>query len=114
MSDSQPDTSIEAIAIIGMAGRFPGAKSVEAFWQNLKNGVHSLTRFTDQELKASNIDSALLSHPDYVRARPILDDVELFDASFFGFYPAEAEIMDPQHRVFLECAWEALENAGYA
>lgn len=93
------------IAIVGMAGRFPGAKSVGEFWENLKNGVESITRFTDEELEAGHGPSA-------IKARPILDDVEQFDASYFGILPKEAEVMDPQHRVFLECSVEALEDAG--
>ncbi|HEX6291106.1 MAG TPA: amino acid adenylation domain-containing protein [Herpetosiphonaceae bacterium] len=102
-----------AIAIVGMSGRFPGARDVERFWQNLCAGSESITFFTDDELLAAGIDPALLSHPDYVKAGAILDDIELFDAGFFGYSPREAAIMDPQHRVFLECAWEALERAGY-
>lgn len=101
------------IAIIGMSGRFPGAKDVDEFWRNLRNGVESITFFTEEELKSSGIDPVLLRNPDYVKAKGVLDDAELFDASFFGFTPREAETMDPQHRLFLECAWEALESAGY-
>ena len=101
------------IAIIGMAGRFPGARNIDEFWQNLRDGVESISFFTDQEVEAAGVDPALLQNPHYVKAGGVLEDVELFDASFFGFNPREAEIMDPQHRVFLECAWEALENAGY-
>jgi len=101
------------IAIIGLSCRFPGAKNAEAFWENLKNGVESITFFTDDELLAAGIDPALLDDPNYVRARGALEDVDLFDASFFGVSPREAEIIDPQQRVFLECAWEALEDAGY-
>jgi acyl transferase domain-containing protein/acyl carrier protein len=101
------------IAIIGMSCRFPGAKDLDAFWQNLKRGVESISRFTDQELAAEGIAPALLSNPNYVKASAILPDIEWFDATFFGISPREAEIMDPQHRLFLECAWEAIENAGY-
>jgi non-ribosomal peptide synthase protein (TIGR01720 family) len=100
------------IALVGMAGRFPGAKNVNQFWQNLRDGVESVSWFTDQELEAAGIDPVALTHHNYVKARPVLEGVELFDAPFFGFSPREAEIMDPQHRLFLECAWEALENAG--
>ncbi|MBW4633663.1 MAG: amino acid adenylation domain-containing protein [Iphinoe sp. HA4291-MV1] len=103
----------EPIAIIGMAGRFPGANNVEQFWQNLRDGVESISFFTDEELEASGIDPAILSDRNYVKANGLLEDVEMFDASFFGFSAREAEIMDPQHRLFLECAWEVLENAGY-
>src|SRR5262245_47900266 len=96
-----------------MAGRFPGAGSVEKFWHNLRDGVESITLFSDEELKSNGIDPALLSDPNYVKSGAILDGVDLFDASFFGFSPREAEMMDPQHRLFLECSWEALEHAGY-
>jgi acyl transferase domain-containing protein/acyl carrier protein/phospholipid N-methyltransferase len=101
------------IAIVGLAGRFPGAKNLEEFWQNLQNGVESVSFFTDEELLAEGIDRSVLNDRNYVKARAILEDAELFDAAFFGFSPKEAEITDPQHRLFLECAWEALENAGY-
>ncbi len=101
------------IAIIGMAARFPGAANVKQFWRNLHDGVESLTLFSDAELRSSGVDPALIANPDYVKAKPILEDTDSFDAAFFGFNPKEAEIMDPQHRIFLECAWEALENAGY-
>jgi len=101
------------IAIIGMACRFPGAKNVKEFWNNLQNGVESISFFTDTELLSSGVDPAMLNNPNYVRAGAVLEDIELFDASFFGFNPREAEITDPQHRIFLECAWEALEDAGY-
>ncbi|MCG6136129.1 MAG: acyltransferase domain-containing protein [Nostoc sp. LLA-1] len=96
-----------------MAGRFPGAKNVDLFWQNLCNGVESISLFSDDELINSGIDPEVLADPTYVKARAVLEDIEMLDASFFGFTPQEATIMDPQHRLFLECAWEALENAGY-
>ncbi|MEC4812232.1 MAG: FkbM family methyltransferase [Scytonema sp. PMC 1069.18] len=105
--------SLEGIAIIGMAGRFPGAKSIEEFWQNLHDGVESISVFTDEELISSGINPDVLSDPNYVKVGGVLEDIDLFDASFFGFNHREAEITDPQHRLFLECAWEALENAGY-
>src|SRR5436190_1497929 len=101
------------IAIIGLASRFPGAANTEAFWQNLCQGVEAITPLSDDELKASGVPSALFKNPQYVKAAALLDDIEGFDASFFGYTPREAEIMDPQQRVFLECAWEALEHAGY-
>ncbi|MBT7590553.1 MAG: SDR family NAD(P)-dependent oxidoreductase [Candidatus Scalindua sp.] len=105
--------SLEPIAIIGMSCRFPGAGSVHTFWENMKNGVESVSFFTDEELQMSGIGTELLNNPDYVKAKAVLEDMEMFDASFFGFTPREAEMMDPQHRLFLECAWEAMENAGY-
>ncbi|MEG3973096.1 beta-ketoacyl synthase N-terminal-like domain-containing protein [Microcoleus sp. herbarium8] len=103
----------DEIAIVGMAGRFPGAKDVEIFWQNLRNGVESISFFTDEELISTGTDPALFNDPKYVKAGTVLEDIELFDAAFFGFTPREAEIADPQQRLFLECAWEALENSGY-
>ncbi len=108
------ETTINAeIAIVGMAGRFPGAKDVDQLWDNLKAGVESITFFSDQELLEAGVDPALLNHPDYVKANPILDNIDHFDAHFFDINPREAEILDPQQRLFLECAWEAIEQAGY-
>ncbi|OYQ64848.1 hypothetical protein B9G53_09710 [Pseudanabaena sp. SR411] len=101
------------IAIIGIVGRFPKANNVEALWNNLRDGVESISQFSDAELIAAGIDPELLSQPNYVKANGLLENVDLFDANFFGFSAKEAEIVDPQHRLFLECAWEALENAGY-
>lgn len=101
------------IAIVGMAGRFPGARNVDEFWTNLRDGVEAITFYSAEELLAAGVDPETLADKHYVKAGAILPDIELFDASFFGFTPREAEITDPQHRVFLECAWEALENAGY-
>lgn len=113
MSSTQAYESIEGIAIIGMAGQFPQAKNLEEFWQNLCDGVESISCFTDAELATSGINSAVLNDPNYVKAGAVLADIELFDAAFFGFNPREAELTDPQHRLFLECAWSALETAGY-
>ncbi|WP_293081672.1 type I polyketide synthase [Moorena sp. SIO3H5] len=101
------------IAVIGMSGKFPGADNLDQFWQNLRNGTESITFFSDEELLASGIDPKLLSNPNYVRASPILSEVEYFDADFFGYSRREAELMDPQQRLLLECAWESLEDAGY-
>jgi len=110
--------ALEGIAIIGMAGRMPAAPNLDVFWNNLANGVESRTVFSDEELVATlrrlNFDTALLKRPDYVKVGYVLDGVELFDPAFFGLSSREAELMDPQHRLFLECAWETLENAGYA
>jgi amino acid adenylation domain-containing protein len=103
-----------AIAIIGMAGRFPGSKNLAQFWENLKNGVESIKTFSDRELESSDVDPVALKDPNYIKAGAFLDGVDLFDASFFDFNPKEAEITDPQQRLFLECAWEALEQSGYA
>jgi acyl transferase domain-containing protein len=101
------------IAIIGMVGRFPGAENIAAFWRNLCQGVESISSFSDDELAEAGTDPAVLCDQDYVKAGAVLDDVELFDAGFFGYTPREAEIMDPQYRLFLEAAWEALEHAGH-
>lgn len=101
------------IAIIGMTGRFPGASNIDEFWQNLRNGVESITFFTAADLANSSIDAALLNDPRYVGADGLIDDMDMFDAAFFNIPPREAELMDPQHRLFLECAWELLEQAGY-
>jgi len=95
------------IAIIGMSGRFPGSKDIDGFWKNLLDGVELVSSFSDRVSDKSK------QSKQKVKVGAVLQDVELFDASFFGFNPREAEIMDPQHRMFLECAWEALENAGY-
>ena len=103
----------DEIAIIGMAGRFPGANNVNVFWQNLQNSVESIDFFTDEELLATGVEPTLLNDQQYVKAGTVLEDIELFDASFFGFTPRDAEITDPQHRIFMECVWSALENAGY-
>ncbi|MBE9213161.1 acyltransferase domain-containing protein [Plectonema cf. radiosum LEGE 06105] len=103
----------DEIAIIGMSGRFPDANNIDSFWQNLQNGVESICFFTDEELASTGVDPALLSNHQYVKAGTVLENIELFDASFFGFTPRDAEITDPQHRIFIECVWEALENAGY-
>jgi acyl transferase domain-containing protein/acyl carrier protein len=101
------------IAIIGMACRVPGAKNIDEFWHNLRDGVESIKFFSDSELQSAGVAPTLLDHPDYVKAAPMLEDIDCLDAAFFGFSPREAELMDPQNRLFLESAWEALENAGY-
>ncbi|GIJ48807.1 hypothetical protein Val02_56930 [Virgisporangium aliadipatigenens] len=104
----------DLIAVVGMAGRFPGAADVERFWANLRDGVESIARFTPDELIAAGVPAEQVHDPAYVPARPVLDGIDLFDAGFFGYSPREAELTDPQHRIFLECAWHALENSGYA
>ncbi|MEV0493746.1 SDR family NAD(P)-dependent oxidoreductase [Streptomyces atratus] len=106
------DRDLDRIAVIGMAGRFPGSPDIETFWSNLEQGREGITTFSDSELIAGGVDPALLERDDYVRAKGFLEDADLFDEGFFGYSPREAEIMDPQHRVFLECAWQALESAG--
>ncbi|CCE09372.1 Amino acid adenylation domain protein [Bradyrhizobium sp. STM 3843] len=99
------------IAIVGMAGRFPGAQSVAEFWRNQLDGIEAISQFRVDELEITN-KQAVGNDPRYVKARSILEDVDLFDAEFFGIYPREAELMDPQQRLFLECCWQALEDAG--
>ncbi|GAB4262774.1 MAG: type I polyketide synthase [Candidatus Promineifilaceae bacterium] len=101
------------IAVIGMAGRFPGAQDIEQYWRNLYEGIEAVTFYTDEELRAAGVPENLLRHPHYVKSGAPLADMEKFDASFFGFGPRDAAIMDPQHRHFLEVAWTALEHAGY-
>ncbi len=101
-----------AVAVIGMAGRWPGADSVAEFWNNLQAGVESVTRFSDAELEDA-FSAEERAAPNFVKARPILKDVGGFDAEFFGMYAREAELTDPQQRLFLECAWTALEDGGY-
>ncbi len=110
---SMSDPQSNDIAIIGMAAHLPGAKNVSEFWSNLRNGVESVREFTDEELEAAGVSRAQLADPQYVKAGIVLEDLECFDASFFGFTPKDAGIMDPQHRHFLECCWEALEDAGH-
>ncbi|HEX5746349.1 MAG TPA: amino acid adenylation domain-containing protein, partial [Archangium sp.] len=112
-SDNEVSEQFETIAIVGMTGRFPGARDLETFWRNLCQGVEARVSFSDEELEAAGVDSALRGQPAYVRAGFPLEGPELFDAGFFGFNPREAELLDPQHRLFLECAWEALERAGH-
>ena len=102
------------IAVIGLAGRFPGARDTAEFWENLKSGIESISFFSDQELEESGTSALQLKSSDYVKAKGFLQDIEYFDASFFGYAPFEAELMDPQVRFFHECSWEALEDAGYA
>ena len=100
------------IAIVGMACRFPGAQNLDQFWQNLVNGKESITFFSDEELLSSGIEPSLISNPHYVKAAPIINGPELFDNKFFGLAPMEATVLDPQQRVLLECAHEAMEHAG--
>jgi amino acid adenylation domain-containing protein len=101
------------IAIVGVAGRFPGAANVEEFWRNLCEGVESISFFDSRELAAEGVDEATRARSEYVPAKGVLEDADLFDSEFFGFSPREAQVLDPQQRLLLECAWEALEGAGY-
>jgi acyl transferase domain-containing protein/thioesterase domain-containing protein/NADP-dependent 3-hydroxy acid dehydrogenase YdfG/acyl carrier protein len=101
------------IAVVGMAARLPGASTIADFWRNLAQGVESVQTFTDEQLRAEGVSRQVLQNPRYVKAGVVLDGMDRFDAEFFGFSPKEAAIMDPQHRQFLECAWEALEDAAH-
>ncbi|HEX2078783.1 MAG TPA: beta-ketoacyl synthase N-terminal-like domain-containing protein [Longimicrobium sp.] len=103
----------DAVAVIGMAGRFPGSPDVDAFWRNLRNAKEGITFFTDDELRAEGVSEELLARPNYVRARGVVEGTDLFDASFFNYRARDAELMDPQLRFFLEACWEAMESAGY-
>ncbi len=114
MSNTEnPTTTGLEIAIVGMACRFPGARNTDELWRNLAGGVESITHYTAEELAALGENPAVLAHPGYVKAARTIEDVDLFDAGFFGSSPREAEALDPQQRLFLECAWQAMEDAGY-
>jgi iturin family lipopeptide synthetase A len=112
MTEENNGTGLE-IAVIGMSGRFPAAGTIHEFWDNLKNGVEAVSFFSDREMEAVGNSPALVENSSYVKAKAVIEDIEYFDSWFFGYTPQEAEIMDPQVRIFHECAWEALENAGY-
>ncbi|MEM7353208.1 MAG: SDR family oxidoreductase [Acidobacteriota bacterium] len=101
------------VAILAMAGRFPGAADLDRLWENLRAGEELISFFSDRKLAEAGVDPAHLEHPDYVRAAGALAGADLFDAPFFDLAPREAAALDPQHRLFLECAWESLERAGY-
>lgn len=104
---------MDGIAIVGLAGRFPGAPNIPRFWHTLRHGQDTVTTLSETDLRAAGVPPSLYEDPAYVRARGVLEDADLFDASFFGCTPREAALMDPQHRIFLRCAHEALEDAGY-
>jgi acyl transferase domain-containing protein len=104
---------LNAIAIVGMAGRFPKAQDLEAFWKNLAAGLDAISYFSHEELVAAGVPAALLRRPNYVPAKHVLEDADLFDSGFFGYSSSEARLIDPQQRVFLEICWHALEDAGY-
>ncbi len=110
---ARENAELEGIAVIGMAGRFPGADDLDELWRNLCGGVESITFWSKDELAAAGVAPALLDDPRYVRAAGVLKDIERFDAPLFGFSPREADLLDPQHRIFLETCWQALEVAGY-
>ena len=108
-----PHIDTEAIAIVGMAVNVPGATNLNQFWQNLKEGKESIQWFIDEELAANGVSQTLFNSKNYIKAKGYVDNADMFDADFFGFSPREAEILDPQQRLFLECVWTALEDAGY-
>jgi acyl transferase domain-containing protein/acyl carrier protein len=110
--EQEPGRGLD-IAVIGMAGCFPGAKNIDEFWENLKRGGESVSFFTDEELTDAGVSAGALKSRGYVRANPMLAGCEYFDASFFDYLPGDVEFMDPQVRIFHECVWEALEDAGY-
>ncbi len=109
---SGPERWSEGIAIIGMSARFPQSRNVEEFWRHLVAGDSLIANFSADELRGRGIPDAMLGDPSYIRRGNVIEDADQFDAGFFGFSRREAEILDPQQRIFLECAWEALENAG--
>ncbi|MDP6435915.1 MAG: SDR family NAD(P)-dependent oxidoreductase [Gammaproteobacteria bacterium] len=109
---SQSESQFD-IAVVGMSGRFPGAATIRQFWENLRDGRETLTDFTDEQLLAAGVPESVLNDPNYVKRGAVLEDMEGFDAGFFGFNPNDAAVLDPQHRHFLECAWEAMEDAGH-
>ena len=111
-TDAEGAAPPPSIAIVGMAGRYPKSPDLQAFWDNLVAGRDCITRLTTEEAAAAGVDPRLLANPHYVAAKGMLDDVTCFDAGLFGYSPREAEIIDPQHRVFLQCALSALEDAG--
>ena len=102
------------IAVIGMACRFPGANNIEEFWNNLKAGKETISFFSDDQLAAAGVPRELIDNPNYVKVGSIINDKEFFDAAFFEYTPKEAELLDPQIRLFHECSWEALEDSGIA
>jgi len=113
MNDNTAIENIDSIAIIGMAVRMPGAMNAQQFWENLKTGTESISVFSKEEMLEAGLSPETVNHPNFVAAKGIMDEAELFDANFFGISPREAELMDPQHRVLMECAWAAMEDAGY-
>ncbi|MFJ9563739.1 type I polyketide synthase [Streptomyces fuscichromogenes] len=107
------DRHASAVAIVGMSGRFPGAGNLDEFWENLRTGTGSVTDFSPEELVADGADPAEVAKDAYIPAKGVLSGADRFDADLFGFSPRDAELLDPQHRLLLECAWSALEDAGY-
>jgi acyl transferase domain-containing protein len=111
MTDDRDE--LGGIAIVGMVGRFPGAGDLETFWRNICDGTESITQFSEADIDTSGLDPAVVKNPAYVKARGVVDGIEMFDPAFFGISGREALLLDPQQRLFMECCWEALEGAGY-
>ncbi len=112
MSTPENENRLEGVAIIGMSGKFPGAPNLDIFWANVAAGKDTITQFSREELEAKN-HASLEFGADYVAAHGVLEGAEMFDAGFFGIPPREADVLDPQHRLFLETCWNALEDGGY-
>nr|VFJ44904.1 MAG: Acyl transferase domain-containing protein [Candidatus Kentron sp. FM]VFJ45309.1 MAG: Acyl transferase domain-containing protein [Candidatus Kentron sp. FM]VFK05811.1 MAG: Acyl transferase domain-containing protein [Candidatus Kentron sp. FM] len=112
-NNEMQNAALEPIAIIGMSGHFPGAKNIDELWENVCDGVNAIKFFPKEVSLANGVQPELVENPDFVRAHGTIGNLEMFDANFFNMTPREAKLLDPQHRMFLECAWEALENAGY-
>ncbi|MDZ5443027.1 beta-ketoacyl synthase N-terminal-like domain-containing protein [Micromonospora sp. 4G57] len=108
----EQETGLE-IAVVGLAGRFPGGADVDELWRQVLAGQEAITRFTPEELAAAGVSDEERDHPDHVPAHGALPEVDRFDAAFFGYSPRDARLIDPQQRLFLECAWEALERSGH-
>src|SRR5689334_24866738 len=107
-------SGVEPIAIVGLALRVPGADDGASFWRLVRGGVEAITRFDRARLLAAGIAPALLDDPRFMAARGVVEGIDLFDAGLFNYSPRQAAATDPQHRLFLECCWEAMEAAGYA
>lgn len=103
----------QPIAVVGLACRFPDARTIDGFWTNLHDGVESVSTFDRETLRLSGVPVSMLDDPSYIPKACVIDAIDRFDAGFFGFSPQEAALLDPQHRIFLECVWEALETAGH-
>jgi acyl transferase domain-containing protein len=109
----QEEFELESVAVVGMAARYPGANDVAGFWDNVCAGMESISFFDVDELVEAGNDRTWVEVPDYVRSARMLENLDMFDAAFFSIPPSEADILDPQFRLFLECSWEALEDAAY-
>jgi len=114
VSVPSPEPPEDRIAIVGMACRVPGAPDVEAFWRNVVSGVESIETLSVDELRAAGVSESLIRDPQYVRAGGFVPGVDRFDAALFNCTPREASMLDPQHRLLMECAWNALEHAGHS